>query len=322
MSNETRARVTQSIIDTYYMSGAQGLKVGDIAKQCGLTRQALHRYYPDLLEYIKGIRPIEELLPAADSPLVERTLKASHDRVVILEQELTDIKSNKEREIKQHVSAHITSLMNADILEFKGDETRDTIEKLTSLTQDYRNQITELKQRLQSHTISEAKKELPETRRLKTVLRPSLNAAMSVYQRSRSYDDYSAAKNKEMNRLIDKAASLITTQTHVIIYIEKFLADFEQVLERLHTKRSSAIVLALPVFTNAELRLLMKKLAKSTYTSVYVPEITSIAGASAQRAFRSQSVPTEEISLAERCETFRLAQGINELVYLRIEHGS
>jgi len=312
MNNETRQRLIDSIVKHFYSADQEGLKVATVAKEAGITRQAMHRYYGDLMGYIKGDKDVSELLPGHAADSVTQLLIEAQRRSSLLEEQLTTIESRHKQELKVALDSHITALMNNDITLFETDEVRISLEKQTALIEDYSGQITALKAQLAKAQLTpsgNAPRSLPGMR---VSFEPSMHNALAAYKKDGDYDAYLDAKGKELNKIISKV-NAFTGDTHIVLFLERYLSDFRDFLDYLPAPRSNQIVLRVPLFTSLEIKNLTKKITTPGSKHIYIPEAPSTAAAKAQRAFRAFSVPEEELKQAERPEAIYLFSEIDQI---------
>ncbi|VVM87569.1 hypothetical protein PS619_02643 [Pseudomonas fluorescens] len=321
MSKDTRQRLINIIINHHFSSAGKRLQVGKIADEASITRQAFHRYYGDLLGYIKGDKPVGELLPGGDQESVSDLLIGSRSRVVELENELSAIKERHSTELKTILDKHTTSLMNNDITLLETDDTRITLEKQTTLIQNYSEQILSLKAQITKSKIISTNESMSSTIGSRVVLNPKLDSAMASYKKDNNYNNYLDSKDKEISKLLTKINNFTDEKINLIIFIDKHLCGLSNFLEMLPPSRSPEIVLRAPIFTAIELRNLIRKITAPLRISVFIPDFTSAAEASAQRAFRSANLPTEEIKLSEKADHIYLTKGIESVVYLSAKNG-
>lgn len=321
MSTDTRQRLINIIIDSYYSAEGKKLQVGKVADEAGITRQAFHRYYSDLLGYIKKEKPIDELLPGTNQDSVKKLLVQCQSRVETLEQELLVAEDRHKNELRKALDKHITSLMNNDITLFDTDEVRVALEKQTTLIQHYVAQINELKAQLTKNKISISNQKLSSTRGSRISFEPTLKPAMASYRKDNSHNNYLEIKSKEIAKQLIKVNSFTARGTKLIIFIDNYLCEFTSFLETLPPPTTTEIVFRLPIFTAIELKNLIRNITSPFHISVHIPACTSIAEANAQRKFRSSDVPFEELKLAEKADHIYLIKGIDSVVYFDVQNG-
>ncbi|MGO4003431.1 hypothetical protein ABVN23_20370 [Pseudomonas fluorescens] len=321
MSNDTRQRLINIIINHHFSPDGKKLQVGKIADEAGVTRQAFHRYYGDLLGYVKGDKAAGELLPDSNQESVSDLLIKSKNHVIALENELSAIKESHNTELKKVLDKHITSLMNNDITLLETDDIRITLEKQTTLIQNYSEQIASLKAQITKSKIISTNESMSSTTGSRVVLDPKLESAMASYIKDSNYDAYLDSKDKEIAKLLTKINSFTDKKINLIIFIDKHLCGLSNFLEMLPPSRSPEIVLRAPIFTAIELRNLISKITAPLRISVFIPDFTSTAEANAQRTFRSANLPIEEIKLSEKADHIYLTKGIDSVVYLSAKNG-
>lgn len=321
MSTETRQRLIKIIVDSHYRAAGKKLKVGQIADEAGITRQALHRYYGDLVEYIKGDKDVGELLSGHEPDSVNNLLILAQERVIQLEKELSTIEQKHQLKLDSALNKYTTSLMNNDITLFETDSIRTTLEKQTTLISHYVSQIDQLKVQLTKASVSSVNMQLSTTRGSRVTYDPTLKSAFASYKKDGDYRLYLASKKAEIIKQLSKVNEFTAPNMHVIIFIDKYLYDFSSFLDWLPYSDSNEIVIRLPIFDSNELKLYLKKITIPTTISIYIPECVSHAEATAQRKFRAATVPTEEISHAEKSDHLYLFKGIDQITYFSAQSG-
>lgn len=321
MSSETRNRLINIITNHYYSSAEKKLHVGKIAEEAGISRQALQRYYSDLIDYIKGNRNIDDLLRGHEPSSITQLLLNAQKRVIELETNLKKIEQTHQAELIAARERHITSLMQGDIISFDNSNINITLEKQTSLISSYIKQIDHLKAQLTNSTIKNTESTLTSLNGSRLILDLDLKFASTTYKKNNDYKAYSESKREKIQQQFLKLNDLSGKNIHLVIFIDKFLCDLSHLLEKLPPSSSDEVILRLPVFDTAELRNHIRKIPKSFSSSIYVPECRTIADAVAQRKFRASSVPLEELEHAEKSDYVHLLKGIDRVVYFGVDNG-
>lgn len=315
MSIETRKRLIDHIIQAYYSNDREMLKVSRIAELAGITRQALHRYYDDLIPYIKGGRDVAELLSGKEQTSVAALLVAAQQRVAALETELSNIQNHHEKELEKRINSYITSLMKNDVALFETDEITKSLQKQSALITEYTEQITELKVKLAKAALSSTDLATEKTNGSRLILEPKLHKALAEYKKVKNYDEYLNKKDKEINKIIDTINRFKGDDIRLIIFLDSYICDFSQFFNSLPSPTQDEIVVRLPIFTTFELKDFLKKITTLGFKSIYIPEHLSHAESAAQRKFRAYSIPEEELALASKAEKVYLFKGVNEVVH-------
>lgn len=313
MNNETRQRLIDSIVRHFYSADQKGLKVATVAKEAGITRQAMHRYYSDLMGYIKGDKDVGELLPGRATDSVSQLLIDTQKRAAELESQLATIESRHNHELKVALDSHITALMNNDATLFDTDEVRISLEKQNALIDDYSGQITALKAKLIKAQLSNGSNAPASPSGTRVSYDPDMLKALAAYKKKEDYDAYLDTKAKELTKIISKV-NAFTGKTTIIFFLERFISDFSDFLSDLPPPQSNQIVIRLPLFTSLEVRNFVKKITTPGPKHIYIPDAPSRADATAQRAFRAFSVPEKELKHAERAEAVYLFKEVDQVV--------
>lgn len=321
MSSETRNRLIKIIVDHYYSAAGKKLHVGKIADEAGISRQSLQRYYSDLVEYIKGNRNIDDLLPGHEPSAVTQLLLNAQKRATDLELSLQNIQKKHEAELIAVREHYITSLMQSDLISFDNSNINITLEKQSSLISSYTAQINELKTQLTNSTIKRTEYDLKSLNGSRIILDLDLKSANATYKKNKDYRSYSESKHEKIQSQFVKLNDLAGRNIHLIIFIDKFLCDLPYLLDRLPPNSSDEIVLRLPIFDTADLKNHLRKIPKSFRTSIYIPECRTIADAVAQRKFRASSTPLEELEHAEKADYVHLSKGVDRVIYFSVDNG-
>lgn len=321
MSTETRNRIIEIIIDHHYSSGGKKMKVEKIASEAGISRQSLKRYYPDLVEYIKGNKNIDELLPGHEPSSVAQLLLKSQERVNQLELTLRQMELKHETDISDIRDRYITSLMQGDLITFDNQNINVTIEKQSTLIGNYVAQIDQLKAKLTRATAQHAEKTLTFLNGSRIVYDLNMKAANSAYKTTKDYLAYSNFKHEKIQNQLQKLIELSNENIHLVIFIDKYLCELPYLLENLPLNSSEEIVLRLPIYDIVALRGYIRKIPPTFKVSIYVPECRTVADATAQRRFRASTIPPEELEHAEKADHVHLFKGVDRVVHFIVDGG-
>lgn len=312
-SSTTREKLIQIILDTHFSRGG-ALQVGKVAKEAGITRQAFHRYYGDLLGYIKGEKNVNALLPKSNPNSISGLLQVTQGRANELEQILAGIEKKHEAELTAVRDRHITSLMNNDITLFETDSVRVTLDKQTTYISHLTAQLDQVKAELTKAKLNATNQRLVGTPGSRIVFEPYLKSAFAAYKKDGDYKAYLSHKNKEITRIIDKVNQHENPSTPLIIFVDRFISNFEDFLGQLPAPRTTELVIRLPVFSSMEIKNHLRKI-KKTSIAIHVPECLSVAETVAQRKFRASSAPAEELLAAEKSDHVHLFKGVERVVH-------
>ncbi|ORL48574.1 hypothetical protein [Pseudomonas putida] len=312
----TRQRLIDVIIDTHFNRGGP-LQVSSVAEEAGISRQALHRYYGDLISYIKGDKDVSALLPKSASNSISGFLIATQERASELEQRLAVVEKAHRAELKAVLGRHITSLMNNDITLFETDSVRVTLDKQTTLISHLTAKLDQTKAELTKAKLNATNQRLVGTPGARIVYEPNLKPAFAAFKKDGDYKTYLNEKNKEISKVIERVNQHETPSTPLIIFVDRLISDFEDFLGQLPAPRATEIVIRLPVFTAMEIKSYLRKIEK-TSISLHVPECPSPAETAAQRAFRASRSPAEELSAAGKADYIFLFKGVERVVYFNV----
>lgn len=315
-SNPTRQKLIEIIVDTYFSRGG-ALQVGKVAEEAGITRQAFHRYYGDLLGYIKGEKDVNALLPKSAPDSVSGLLQVTQQRASELEMRLAETEKKQKAELSAALDRHITSLMNNDITLFETDSVRVTLDKQTTYISHLVAQLDQVKAELTKAKLNTINQKLVGTPGSRIVYEPNLKPAFTAYKKNGVYKAYLGDKSKEIAKVIEKVNQHENTSTPLIIFVDRYISNFEDFLGQLPAPRTTEIVIRLPVFSAMEIKNLIRKI-KKTSISIHVPECPSVAETVAQRKFRASSAPAEELLAAEKADHVHLFKGVDQVVHFSV----
>ncbi|MBA1201322.1 hypothetical protein G7009_06005 [Pseudomonas capeferrum] len=297
------------------------MKVEKIASEAAISRQSLKRYYPDLVEYIKGNKNIDELLPGHEPSSVAQLLLKSQERVNQLELTLRQMEHKHEADISDIRDRYITSLMQGDLITFDNSNINLTLEKQSSLIGIYVAQIDQLKAQLTRATAQHAEGTLSALNGSRIVYDLNMKAANSAYKTNKDYLAYSNTKHEKIQNQLQKLTELTSENIHLVIFIDKYLCDLPYLLDKLPSNSSEEIVLRLPIYDTVALRGYIRKIPPTINVSIYIPECRSVADATAQRRFRASTVPPEELEQAEKADHVHLFKGVDRVVHFSVDGG-
>ncbi|OUM23677.1 hypothetical protein B8W72_27600 [Pseudomonas putida] len=281
----------------------------------------MKRYYPDLVEYIKGNKNIDELLPGHEPSSVAQLLVKSQERVNQLELALRQMEHKHATDISDIRDRYITSLMQGDLITFDNSNINVTLEKQSSLIGTYVAQIDQLKAQLTRATAQYAEGTLSVLNGSRIVYELNMKAANSAYKTNKDFLAYSNLKHEKIQNQIQKLTTLTGEKIHLVIFIDKYLCDLPHLLEKLPSTSSEEVVLRLPVYDNVALRNYIRKIPPTFNISIYVPECRTVADATAQRRFRASTIPPEELEHAEKADHIHLFKGVDRVVHFSVDGG-
>lgn len=321
---DTRTRLIELIKEHQLEFGLKKLPIGKLADRAEISRQSFNRFYSDLKPYSEG-QSIAQLL--ADDPDASRNFLAQRDRESDqLRNEIEDLKKRHAKELEQAVSQHVTSLMNNDILAFEANE-------MNALLASQSQHIDMLKKKLKGYELRETRQQMCEaesqlasegiSKNPKNFLmfEPDLEKANSAYKKNQSFDDYEDIKEKAIDEAIEAITKLPDpSKIAVVIYMDRFLYPFSDFCESIQAKHNKLTVcLRLPVFSQAEIGIVLAKLSRMDSISLHMPHSTSEAITAANRKFRYREVPEEEFADADKARAPLITWGVDEVRVFKVK---
>lgn len=325
IAGASRRQVIKDIIVSYFLSGTtHKLKLVDVAKRAGITRQALDRYYSDLKPYIAGKKDFTDLVDGTEAKAWAETQATinSVDSKWKARMEQSQIEQNKE--IAKAIHSHITTLMNGDIAIFESNQLRKTLEKQTLYGAELKktNAILELK--LATSSQREAPASSP-SRNNKIIYDVDVEQLCIQYQRTRNLYAFEDAKELELRAIREKFTRFASTpQVHVVLYAERYISRFSQFATNYSGPiDETSLIIRLPLFTRVEINNFIKHIPTNFKKSLYVPYMQLEVERKAQRVFifQQNSLPPQEIQAADGADTPNISWGLDQVVFFKTQQG-
>ncbi|MBN3471261.1 TetR/AcrR family transcriptional regulator [Pseudomonas savastanoi pv. phaseolicola] len=321
---DTRTRLVELIKEHQLQFGLKKLPVGKLADRAGISRQSFNRFYKDLKPYSEG-QSIAELL--ADDPEASRSFLTQRDREADqLRNEIEDLKRRHAKELEKALAQHITSLMNNDILAFEANEMSALLASQSQHNELLQKKLTALELRQTRYQMDEAESQLASgyvSKSTKNFLTfdVDLSKANNAYINSQSFDDYEDIKEKAIDAMIESIIKLPDhSKIQAVIYMDRFLYPFSKFCESIPPKQDKLTVcLRLPVFSQAEVGIVLSKLSKMDSISLHVPYSTSEAITAANRKFMHRNVPEDEFADADKARPPLITWGVDEVRVFKVK---
>lgn len=327
-SQETRDRLISIIKDHQLKHGQSKLAVGQLADAAGISRQAFNRYYGDLKDYSSGKESIARLL-VDDSASLTELIENKDERIIKLENELSTIKFAHKSELDAVVKNHISTLMNNDILAFEASQLSATLTNQGNHNVYLNKLVTELEVKNAKLTMdiisagSDKSSIVEKSDKNFNTFDLNLDAASKLYISSKKYSDYEDQKDEKLSKTVQKIKKLPEPERiDILFFQEKYISDFQQFCKRTYpAKNRTLIVLRLPVYSQEEIKIIIKSLSPISSFSIYVPYSASDAVVSAKRQFSFRDIPPEELADADSAKLPQMTWGFDAIHIAKIKQG-
>lgn len=327
-SEKTRDRLIAIIKDHQLQHGNTKLGVSQLADAAGISRQAFNRYYGDLKDYASGKESIARLLVDDNSSLSE-IIENRDERIARLENELKTVKSAHKAELEGVVNKYLSTLMNNDILAFEASQISATLTNQGNHNAYLNKLVTELEVKNAKLTmdIASANNETSTVTEKsgKNFLSFDLNldSAKKIYAATKNISDYENHKDDKISEIVQKIKKLPNPDViDILFFQEKYISDFQLFCKRtLPSKNRLLIVIRLPIYSQEEIKILMKDLSPITSFSIYVPYSASEAIISAKRQFNFRDIPPDELTYADNAKLPTMSWGFNSIYVVKIKQG-
>ncbi|MBA1243837.1 hypothetical protein [Pseudomonas japonica] len=321
--SDTRARLIRAIAERLFDGSEKKILIRHICDSVGITRQSFNRYYDDLKPYLNGEKLIGELLGNDSTGSTEHYLVQSQSTISALEMQVEHLKTIHSKELKKVTENYVTTLMNNDITLWQVDKTRATVEKQNTLIDDYCKQITDLKLKLTNVELEKFNYKSGVNLQSKILLEPNFTSAFNAIHDGDQKEKFEALKDTELQKLAAKASQYTDDSLYsLVIFLDLYICNFQKFAE--HHPRDpdkTYVYIKLPIFSVLEMRLFLKKIAKSSSIFLYVPYCKSEHEKSAQRKFHFRQIPEIELTQADQSPTYKLEHGFTQVTHYTITQG-
>jgi hypothetical protein len=325
---ETKQKLKDIIIKHYFDGGRGKMTIEALSVQARISRQAIYRFYSDLVPYARGERPVEELLKEGTGD-INGLLAKAQARISDLQRQLEQLSVEHTLAIENIRSEYITSLMCSDIALKSSDEIRSTLEKQALHNDKLIREVHRLKLDLTSEKakqISSAGKanSMPDLGAEIIAVETDLKNAFEDYMATKNRDAFEDAKDRAIENIQKKINNLNRNNDSIIIvFIDRYLSSFSKYVDTLRSKRQQNKVIAVrvPVFSRQELKLFARKLNNQSCIHICIPYCTNDSIVKAQRKFSFRDVPDIEFEAADKMALPSIQDGYAEITFVRIEQG-
>lgn len=326
-SAETRKRIIGVITDHFLRGPGGKLTITEVSERARISRQIFNRAYSDLKVYVTGNRPCSELLDSTDIELL-KLLAQCQARIKELEHDKTQFDLDRAAAMSALRQTLTTTLMCSDITISHGSEIRARLEKQSQ----HNSLLVKDKLKLQAELIIERLRviELTKISQGKSsvggdvlTVAPDLTEALKRYAQSKDAEAFEIAKDKAIDALITKINILAKSKkTVVVLYIDRFLAQFENYVEVTPRRMfDDCVVVRLPIFSRHELKLFAVKVKGASKLVVHFPICVNDLTKRAQRNFLFRDVPLIEREAADRMLPPQIEDGFDDILMMAINQG-
>lgn len=326
MTNEDlgRRQVIKNIIVSHFLSGtSKKLKLFEVAKRAGITRQALDRYYSDLKPYIAGKKDVTDLVDGTQAKARVETQATINAVDAKWKTKLEQAQVDQEKEISEAINSHITTLMNGDITIFESNQLRKSLEKQTLHAAELKKRVDLLELKLANASGQSAPAGAP-AKQDKVVYDVDIEQLCIHYQRTRSLDAFEDAKAMELRGMREKFARFAAMpNVHVVMFADRYICRFNEFAANYSAAGETSLIIRLPLFTRIEISNFLKHIPANFKKSLYVPYLPLEVERKAQRVFnfKQNPLPPEEAMAADGADTPNMAWGLDQIVTFKVRQG-
>lgn len=326
---DTRNKLIGIIKQHQLDNGITKLPIGKLSELAGITRQAFNRYYGDLKDYAKGSQSISKLL-VSDCTSLSQLLESKEKRLAQLEFQLIEIQATHKAELAETLNKHITSLMNNDVMIYESGQISATLTSQNNHNAQLIKRVTELEvsntkliaDATSTYSFNNASNSIKSSKNF-IPLEIDIKALCKSYAVSNDFDEYEDAKDAEIQKNIKIIKALpILEKVDVVVFQERYISDFGSFCKTINPRPDHIlVVLQLPLYSRAEIQLIIKELTPVASISIYVPYSSSEAVIASKRKFIYRGVPEEELKDADEARVPLMEWGFDSIQVKRIKQG-
>lgn len=335
--NDTRRILIDLIAQHQASNPSVKLGVGELSVRAGISRQAFNRYYGDLKDYAWGVKPIGDLLIDTDHDRTKDLINQNQASLKELQQQMSRLGAEHEKEMEKTVDSYITSLMINDITLHGANDIRVTLEKQTLYNLELKKQINQLeielsrsKQAVALTTIggkpgSGADEGAGLSRKGEKIkVDVDLEKAYAAYTATKSLDEYEDKKDIAINAAVRSINRLATDKScTIVLFAERYICRFGVFFDRYQPNDDSLhIVVRIPIFDGTELKRFVANLAPASAIHVHIPFMASVSAFNLQRSFFFKTIPEFELKYANAADPITIAMDrIDQVIHFKPKQG-
>lgn len=320
----TRSKIVSAIVEEKVKNPSVKLKIQDICAIVEISRQSFNRYYSDLKPYMKGEKPISELIEGEDEISSNQLLCTYQSKIIELESKLHNIEGEHIKEVANIKNSITTSLMNNDLTLYDADAVRLQLQKQSLHNDKLLNKINTLQTELNKQHI---KQNIEPVITLSSanfeILEDNFELIFRNYIDKVDIDTFEDEKDNEIDHIITKLNKISANRKVItILFMERYLCSFKKFVERyVFDSETFHLFTRLPIHSRSELKLILKRLSCQLEIKIYIPYSESEAITKTQRQFFFKNVPELELQAADKSFIPSVQDGFDTVCQYRINQG-
>lgn len=324
MGAETTEQRLKKIICDHYLSGAVSrLKILELCKRAGISRQSFHKSYLHLKPYLTGARNVDELL-VGDQADAGKTILQCQKLVRESQAELKSLKNGHQKVYKELEENLITTLMSGDVLIHHSRELTNELKKKALHNEILKRQLLEREVEITGSLEKTPEvKPVPRSESLISILKADLREAGEKYSDSQDLPAYYANKAVVISKLKEKLQRILKKGVvRVVLFQNRFISSFDKFVDKNFSPADDAVVIVeLPLAARAEIRDFIRGLTDARPLEIYVPYCDSEATTNAQRGFSYGHIPGPELRSFDKEPFSTIQDGFERVVVYIIAQG-
>lgn len=300
------------------------LKIQDICEAVGISRQAFNRYYADLKPFIKGEKPVSELVASHGDISSKQLLCKYQSQIEKLQAQLEEVIKSHEEELIRVKNNMTTSLMNNDLAIYDADAVRQQLQSQSLHADKLKDKINSLEMELSKKFINDDTK--PSTALVNKnyeVIDVGFESLFKNFENNKDLDVFEDQKEVAIDNLISKTNKFLENdKTTVVLFMDRYLCSFNKFVKRYaFNSEQLHLFVRLPVHSRSELKLILNKLNTKIAVQIFIPYSDSEAVTKSQRNFYFRNVPETELQAADKSFLPSIKDGFETVCQFKIRQG-
>jgi len=317
MSKTIEKMIIKAIAELQIEEKNNKLKVSDVAKRAGISRQAIYSLYKHLRPYISGKKPLEEVLDNREYTDIQ-SLAELQTEATLLRQVLHDMEQQHQIDLESEHLRITTNLMQRDIEIHSSATTKSELHKKTI---QLNNKINDLKVCQNINTALEAQiinlqndLQSVASGNFGQVDKVTINHDMNGIE----LGDYRTTAKQSENDSIEQLKRTITgNTTAVIVFINRFNSSYTDFTVNNSRQPGQYIYISLVLPTARDRKKFIRLLPANTSVVAVIFE-PNLSYTNWYRRLHCKEVPSEELDRLDNAwQPVLLNEGFSEIAYYK-----
>lgn len=328
---ETEERILVAILALRKETDKKKLKISDVAKRANISRNALYRYYADLLPVIKEGKNTEKFKHISRDKLAKQEqISGANLAAELAENELSTLRASLNDERNKFKNEILGEYMERLIVTENSDRVENDMEgmqiQLSDRIADLKNikiekaklssKVAKLTDELNAYRTSGS------TKVIKKLFEPDFRSATEDYNETGDWDAWLRSKKTLTRATITKAIDDTKDSDGVVIILTSYNASPEIIMNEHCMTSGKYTYIHLSIPTATERKRYITEIKKKTGLKVFA--ITTISSASNSKWYRRTTTPSvsndEIIDVESRWQAPLNSEGYSSILSLEIAY--